>query len=239
VEGPAGGAASPPDGALARLARTVLPVLGVAAASALLGWFLVGRFADEPAESSPAPVAEAPTAPGPQDPREAPGEPAREAVAAATHPNLAEPTVELTVLSDPPSAEVLVNGQFRGLTPVSVHRLPRRGEITLRVQSEGYQPWEQRVALAEAQPELQITAGLIKSAACPKGEGWIYVTTEPAGASVDLDGKRRPGQTPLILDKICAGPHEVLVQAPGRQAWRGQVDVLSGSVKNLTLELKP
>ncbi|HOX44821.1 MAG TPA: PEGA domain-containing protein [Myxococcota bacterium] len=217
--------------------RVLLVLLPVALLSALLGWFLIGRFAgEEPSPAPPAPQAAPEAGVGATVER---AEPAAEAPARPAAPPKAVPTSELTVLSDPPSAEVLVNDQFRGLTPVTVHGIPRQGEIALRVQLAGYQPWEQRIAMAEAQPELQITAGLVKNAGCPGGHGWVYVTSEPAGASVDLDGKRRPGKTPLVIDKVCAGEHDVLVQAEGRQAYRGQVTVQANAVQNLNLSLKP
>jgi hypothetical protein len=222
--------------------RTLLMLAAVAVVGALLGWWMIGRFAEEDAAPGLPDVSEASVLTAADaGVQAAVNRPAAESTSKrqAPPPEVVEPTIELSVLSDPPAAEVLINDQFRGLTPVTVHRLARRSEIVLRVQLDGYQPWEQRISLADAQPELQITAGLVKNTACPKGHGWIYVTTDPAGASVDLDGKRRPGQTPLVIDKVCAGSHEVLVQAEGRQAWKGRVEVGSNSVHNLNLELKP
>lgn len=49
--------------------------------------------------------------------------------------------VDVTVDSTPPGADILVDGVFRGNTPAVVP-LPVR-EITLRIQRQGYQPWEQ------------------------------------------------------------------------------------------------
>jgi hypothetical protein len=204
----------------------VLLLLAVAAGSGLLGWLLVGRHTEE---SGPPPEAQAEPARPADDAR-----PERETPA----PEPARQTLRLTVLSDPSSAEVLVDGKFRGLTPVTLEALPAGGEVLLRVQTPGHRPWEQRLSLETDQEDLQITAGLQKEEGCAQGSGWVYVSSEPSGASVELGGKRLPGKTPMVIDKVCAGQaHKLLVQHPGKKAWSGVVEVQPGEVRNLNLEL--
>ena len=45
----------------------------------------------------------------------------------------------LTVNSDPPGANVLINGTLSGTTPLQ-HQVPRRGDLTVEVQKAGYKP---------------------------------------------------------------------------------------------------
>ncbi len=45
----------------------------------------------------------------------------------------------LTVNSDPPGANVLINGTLAGTTPLQ-HQVPRRGDLTVEVQKAGYKP---------------------------------------------------------------------------------------------------
>ena len=45
----------------------------------------------------------------------------------------------LTVNSDPPGANVLINGTLAGTTPLQ-HQVPRRGDLTVEVQKAGYLP---------------------------------------------------------------------------------------------------
>ena len=45
----------------------------------------------------------------------------------------------LTVNSDPPGANVLINGTLAGTTPLQ-HQVPRRGDLTVEVQKTGYTP---------------------------------------------------------------------------------------------------
>jgi hypothetical protein len=44
------------------------------------------------------------------------------------------------VITDPPGAEVFLDGQTKGRTPTSV-QVPGEGVHTLRVALEGHQPW--------------------------------------------------------------------------------------------------
>lgn len=45
----------------------------------------------------------------------------------------------LTVNSDPPGANVLINGTLAGTTPLQ-HQVSRRGDLTVEVQKAGYTP---------------------------------------------------------------------------------------------------
>lgn len=45
----------------------------------------------------------------------------------------------LTVNSEPPGANVLINGTLAGTTPLQ-HQVPRRGDLTVEVQKAGYKP---------------------------------------------------------------------------------------------------
>ncbi|ODT46160.1 MAG: hypothetical protein ABS70_01490 [Nitrospira sp. SCN 59-13] len=45
----------------------------------------------------------------------------------------------LTVNSEPPGANVLINGTLAGSTPLQ-HQVPRRGDLTVEVQKAGYTP---------------------------------------------------------------------------------------------------
>lgn len=65
-----------------------------------------------------------------------------EAVADGPAPT-AERTVGIEVASDPPGADVLIDGIFRGNTPCAL-TLPA-GAVLLRIERRGYAPWERRL----------------------------------------------------------------------------------------------
>lgn len=63
--------------------------------------------------------------------------------------------IDVQIDSDPPGADILVNGVFRGTTPMTVP-LPQL-EIELRLQRQGHQPWTNRMTPAA---DMQIKPGL-------------------------------------------------------------------------------
>ena len=54
--------------------------------------------------------------------------------------------------------------------------------------------------------------------------GTLSVTSTPAGAEVLLDGKS-VGNSPLKIDNVCTGRHDVVVRRAGVGQWLGPVDV--------------
>jgi hypothetical protein len=134
---------------------------------------------------------------------------------------------------------VYINDIKKGVTPLTVRDAVLGEEVSIRVELEGHKPWEQTVTLDEENKVREFIAGLLKEEACEFGTGWIYVTSEPEGASVEMDGRRLPGKTPKIINEVCAGvEHEIRVQATGFAPWRETVTVKSQNVLNLNVELK-
>ena len=71
------------------------------------------------------------------------------------------------------------------------------------------------------------------------GCGWIYITTVPSGATVELDGNEVPGKTPLLVDGVSANDsHMLRVMLSGRKPYKQDVHVRSGDVLNVDIELK-
>jgi hypothetical protein len=74
---------------------------------------------------------------------------------------------------------------------------------------------------------------------CIAGCGWIYITSVPSGATVELDGNEVPGKTPLLINKVSANDSHVLrVLLSGRTPHKQNVTVNSGDVLNVAIELK-
>jgi hypothetical protein len=141
--------------------------------------------------------------------------------------------------SNPPGALVYVNDEKIGVTPLTLRDITIGSEASIRVELEDHRPWTQTVVLEKESSYREITAGLLKEEKCELGVGWVYVTTEPEGGSVELDGKRLPGKTPMLIDNVCAGvEHKIRVQASGYRAWSREVKVSSQKVLNLNIELE-
>jgi hypothetical protein len=94
----------------------------------------------------------------------------------------------LTVNSDPPGANVLINGTLAGTTPLQ-HQVPRRGDLTVEVQKAGYKPQTRMtgrklssvgiVDVIGGAMFLLPLLGLIAPGAWEQDPGMIGITLEP------------------------------------------------------------
>ncbi|HUJ28277.1 MAG TPA: PEGA domain-containing protein [Myxococcales bacterium] len=114
----------------------------------------------------------------------------------------------LSVQSDPPNANVLVDAAMVGRTPYSGEIQP--GDHTVAVEAEGRMREERRLVAHEGQ-DANVSFAL---APLPKTPA-IAVESEPIGAQVILDSKER-GRTPFLapLEK---GHHEVVLKLEGHR----------------------
>lgn len=145
----------------------------------------------------------------------------------------------LKLNSNPPGALVYINDEKKGVTPLTVKDALVGTEVSVRIELEGHRTWNQTVQFDEDNPVREFTAGLLKDEVCEFGTGWIYVTTDPEGGTVEMDGKRLPGKTPTIINDVCAGvEHEIRVQAVGFRTWSKVVTVQPRNVLNLNVELE-
>jgi hypothetical protein len=118
-------------------------------------------------------------------------------------------TVALT--STPSGADVLVGGEKRGTTPVALQLAP--GEHAIELRRRGV---SRRVTVTvSAGREIAERVDLSPAAAV----GSLAVSSEPPGAKVILDGQRR-GVTPLTIDDVPAGSHQVVLESSAGTIYR-------------------
>jgi len=132
--------------------------------------------------------------------------------------------------SNPPGAEVYLNGALIGRTPMQISLDEGTYDIELRL--DGYMPYETRVRINAGQttrlnPRLQPV---------PR-TGTLEVTSDPSGAEVYVDGVYR-GRTRLVLE-LDAGPHEVEVRMSGYESYRARVNVQPNRTTRLDAPLIP
>ena len=117
-----------------------------------------------------------------------------------------------TVLLHGPAGRVLNQCE----TPCSFNNLvPAR--YSLEVKKDGYQP---------VQTALQVKAGNVSDQklsleSLAKG---LYVTTQPAGADVFINGAKQSGQTPVTLP-LAPGQYNLVLRLEGYEAYAGSVQV--------------
>lgn len=190
----------------------------------------------------------APRSPPPA-PRPAPQPPAR--VEPAPSAESATPVVARTgwilVRTSPPGAQVSVDGDPRGTTPVSLPDI-ELGPHAVRIGLTGYEPHQLNVDLTEAQPVAAVNVDLRPAAAASPGPpaaaptppaartGALLVESRPAGAQVQVDG-RAVGTTPLLLSGMAAGSHSVRIEIQGYQVWTTAVDVVAAQQTRVAASL--
>lgn len=133
---------------------------------------------------------------------------------------------KLTLISDPPGAEVFVDNNPRGLTPLMDLELPT-GAHRLLLRLPRFQVYE---------AEVPIEGGGIAQTLNVKLEpGWapVTLTSSPSGAEIWVDGVAS-GLSPQTLE-LGAGTHALELRLPGYRSWRDSVNVSANQALNLPL----
>ncbi len=116
---------------------------------------------------------------------------------------------ELVVQSRPVAARVSIDGEERGVTPLTL-ALPS-GAHVLEIQSGKSEP---RVVPLTIRPGVQTAQYIeLQNVALTGG---LDIRSEPAGARVTIDGQAR-GTTPVTIRDLAPGDHQVVLEAGGRK----------------------
>jgi hypothetical protein len=140
-------------------------------------------------------------------------------------------TGQLVVLSQPAGADVIVDGQRRGVTPLTLLLMP------------GPHPLQLNRADVSRSISVTIKAGGetthyvdLDARPAPEPEaGQLVVSSEPPGARVSVDGQAR-GVTPVTLADIAAGEHSVVIQGASGPVQRN-VTVQRGQSASLVVSM--
>ncbi|HOD86015.1 MAG TPA: PEGA domain-containing protein [Methanoculleus sp.] len=136
------------------------------------------------------------------------------------------------VTSSPSSAAIYLNGQYKGVTPLTIPDLSP-GTYSLEAEHQGYQSDSSTVTVRSGQQSsIQFTLTPIEQ------YGSIKVTSSPSGAYVYMDGKYR-GQTPLTLTSVSAGKHTIELDLAGYYDWTSTLSVSPGVTSSISAHLSP
>lgn len=138
---------------------------------------------------------------------------------------------KLTIVTEPAGVEVLVNGDLRGVSPLSLSLAAGAQTVTLR------QGGEERVVplTLEAGAEVTHHIDFAPRASVSPSVGSISVVTDPAGAQVEVDGRVR-GVSPLALKDLTSADHKVRVSGATGSAER-TVAVNPGTTTSVVFSL--
>jgi len=125
----------------------------------------------------------------------------------------------LLVRTTPDGAVIFLNGENKGVTPVTIPGLPV-GSHVISVSSPGYQNLTtQAVVMEGALTEVSIP--LLSE------KGSLYVNTTPSGAEISIDGQPS-GLSPVLVPDLVPGNHTLEARKAGYNATRQQVQVIGG-----------
>lgn len=137
---------------------------------------------------------------------------------------------QVSVTSVPVGARVLADTLQLGVTPLIDAKVPP-GEYTLRVEHPYSQAYRERIVVARGE-RLQRTVTLVA------GVGELALVSNPRGAEITIDGKEYSGVTPVTIEALDAGLHDVRLALPNRRVVKEQVEVLPGETARLSVDLE-
>ncbi len=146
----------------------------------------------------------------------------------------------ILIRSTPPGAQVTVNGEPRGTTPLALSDL-QYAAYDVRLTFEGHETEDRRLTISADDPiaavQAQLTAVAVAGIA-PLGVGSIFVDTRPPGVQVWLD-QEFVGDTPMVIPDVAAGSHDVEFKHDGYREWATTVQVGSETQARVTASLAP
>ncbi|MDD1689987.1 MAG: PEGA domain-containing protein [Methanoregula sp.] len=138
----------------------------------------------------------------------------------------------LSVASIPQGSEVIIDGNYSGITPVA--NVPVIcGSHTVLVNRNGYEDYTSNVSIEEG-THRDIIANLNRL----PDRGKVTIRSEPPGGDLFVDGKIR-GVTPLIVDNLMPGRHEVLIRKTGYEDYRDVISAATDITTEYTEYLVP
>jgi formylglycine-generating enzyme required for sulfatase activity/diacylglycerol kinase family enzyme len=149
----------------------------------------------------------------------------RQSLVVPLRPNWAPVTLETT----PPGAEVLVDAESVGRTPIEMELTA--GERALEVRLRGYNAWTGRAFVTAGEPQTLEPVRLVQA------DGRVELTSTPSEANVSVDGEFR-GRTPLTLRLRPGRDHEVMLSKPGYATATRALSVDADSGRRLAVELE-
>jgi len=126
----------------------------------------------------------------------------------------------IDIITEPPGAEVTVNGIVRGKSPAKVTDVPK-GRATVRLRQEGF---------AEEIRELSMNAGDRQTlSVVMKGlPGTLSLTSLPPGARFYVNGAFA-GKSPVVMPNLNPGEYDVRAEADGYGTLNRKITLENGA----------
>jgi hypothetical protein len=144
---------------------------------------------------------------------------------------------QLVVTSSPVGAEVAVNGERVGVTPLPASVAVAPGSVRVEISRPGYLHVERTITLGDgAHGELAFTLNEDPSAPTSTKGALRILASEP-DVDISIDGvPRGVGGAPVMLP---AGPHELRVARAGFEPYQQTTSVTAGGDTPVVIDLNP
>jgi len=148
-------------------------------------------------------------------------------------PAQAQPPAQgLSVTSDPPGADIFINGDKQsGQTPMTLPLKPGKYNVVLRF--PGYDAYSGSVQVGD-DGQAKIEAALHQKSG---HVAWAQVESTPAGAEIWVDGVSTGQRTPARVE-ISSGIHNIALKLDGYRASRNAVQASEGGTVNVSPSLQ-
>ncbi len=137
----------------------------------------------------------------------------------------------IKVSSNPSGADVFINSEFKGKTPLTASVPPGSAQVVLNLEGKSRVSRSVTVKPGETVNLSNIEMGELY--------GEVSLNSEPPAAQVVFDGQPIPARTPVTIRKVRRDrPHTVTIQLPGYRPWSTSFS-LDGSSKSFNATLQP
>lgn len=138
------------------------------------------------------------------------------------------PTGAINITSEPPDAQVYLNMELRGTTPLSIEGLAA-GPYLVTLRKPGFDEFNATVELEDSM-RYPVQASLVATRAL------LLVHSTPPGADVEIDNAAF-GKTPLLVTSLRLGTHRVRLLAQGFQPKEVEVELPDRAPRKISLDL--
>ncbi|MFH1874107.1 MAG: serine/threonine-protein kinase [Pseudomonadota bacterium] len=137
---------------------------------------------------------------------------------------------KIKIASKPSGAQVFVNAEYKGETPLTVSVSP--GKISVLINKEGYTRVSRKVTVRPGQSVNLTDIQLLDLF------GEVSIASTPPRAQVVFDNQQIPAKTPVTIRKVRRDqPHRVTVTLSGYKTWSNSFTMESGD-KNFNVVLE-
>lgn len=137
---------------------------------------------------------------------------------------------DIRFATDPPGADVLVDGEVIGQTPLTTSVM--QGERQLTLKKSGYKAVEETLSVEAGEDRERPVVPL------EEADGLVFIRSEPSGANVTINGEFR-GQTPLEVSLEPDQRHEISLFRAGYATAARELTARSAEQVDLNVTLDP